>query len=111
MSEMKESVDQVMEMMGELSEHQPETMRHFKLFMGNVLKEGVLDLKTKELIAVGTAITARCKYCIAIHVKKALEAGASRDEILESATVAILMGGGPAMTYVVDVKKALDEFV
>jgi len=26
------------------------------------------------------------------------------------ASVAILMGGGPAMTYIVEVKKALDEF-
>jgi len=111
MGEMKESVDQVMKMMAELSKQQPHTMRNFKEFMGNVLKEGVLDTKTKELIAVGTAITARCKYCIAIHVEKALKAGATREEILETSAVAILMGGGPAMTYVTDVKKALDEYL
>jgi len=111
MGEMKESVDSVMQMMGELSKHQPETMRHFKSFMGSVLKEGVLDTKTKELIAIGTSITARCKYCIAIHVEKALNAGAAKEEILEAAIVAILMGGGPAMTYVSEVKKALDEYL
>ena len=110
MSEMKQSIDEVMGMMGNLSKHQPESLRHFKAFMGQVLKEGVLDTKTKELIAVGTSITARCKYCISLHVKKALEAGANRDEIFEAATVAMLMGGGPAMTYIVEVKKALDEF-
>jgi len=108
---MKKSIDDVMEMMSALSEHQPETMRHFKMFMGQVLKEGILDTKTKELIAVGTAITARCKYCIALHVKKALDAGATKDELMETATVAMLMGGGPAMTYIVEVKKALDEFL
>ena len=107
---MKQSIDEVMGMMGNLSKHQPESLRHFKAFMGEVLKEGVLDTKTKELIAVGTSITARCKYCIALHVKKALDAGANRDEIFEAATVAMLMGGGPAMTYIVEVKKALDEF-
>ena len=111
MGEMKESVDSVMQMMGELSKHQPETLRHFKSFMGSVLKEGVLDTKTKELIAIGTSITARCKYCIAIHVEKALNAGATKEEIFESAIVAILMGGGPAMTYVSEVKKALDEYL
>ena len=111
MGEMQDSVDSVMQMMGELSKQQPETMRHFKAFMGDVLKEGVLDTKTKELVAVGTAITARCKYCIAIHVGKALNVGATREEILEVASVAILMGGGPAMTYIVEVKKALDEFM
>ena len=111
MGEMKDSVDSVMQMMGELSKQQPETLRHFKAFMGSVLKEGILDTKTKELVAVGTSITARCKYCIAIHVEKALKAGATKEEILEAATVAILMGGGPAMTYIVEVKKALDEFL
>jgi AhpD family alkylhydroperoxidase len=110
MGEMQESVDQVTDMMTELSNYQPQSLRHFKAFMGQVLKEGVLDTKVKELIAIGTGITARCKYCIAIHVKKALDAGATRDEILEASTVAILMGGGPAMTYIVEVKKALDEF-
>ena len=109
MSEMKQSVDDVNTMMGELSKHQPESLRHFKAFMGQVLKEGILDTKTKELIAVGTAITARCKYCIALHVKKALAAGATKDEIFEAATVAMMMGGGPAMTYIVEVKKALDQ--
>ena len=110
MGEMKESVDSVMQMMLELSKKQPKTMRYFKQFMDSVLSEGILDTKTKELVTLGTAITARCKYCIAIHVEKALKAGATREEILETATVAILMGGGPAMTYVVEVSKALDEF-
>lgn len=110
MGEMIQSVEDVNIMMGELSKHQPESLRHFKAFMGHVLKEGILDTKTKELIAVGTAITARCKYCIALHVKKALAAGANKDEIFEAATVAMMMGGGPAMTYIVEVKKALDEF-
>ncbi|OYT29251.1 alkylhydroperoxidase [Thermoplasmatales archaeon ex4572_165] len=110
MSKMKQSIDEVMEMMGDLSKHQPESLRHFNAFMGEVLKGGVLDTKTKELIAVGTSITARCGYCIALHVKKALDAGANRDEIFEAATVAMLMGGGPAMAHIVEVKKALDEF-
>lgn len=111
MGEMKESVDQVIDMMEELSKHQPTSMKNFKKFMNEVLKEGTLDTKTKELITLGTAITARCKYCIAIHVKKALDAGATKEEILEASSVAILMGGGPAMTYVTDVKKALDEYL
>ena len=110
MGEMSESVDSVMNMMKELHKKQPETMRSFNAFMGAVLKPNVLDTKTKELITLGTAITARCKYCIAIHVTKSLDAGATPDEIMEAATVAILMGGGPAMTYVTEVKHALDDY-
>lgn len=110
MGEMLESIEKVQAMMKELSRSNKETMRHFQQFMGSVLEPDALDTKTKELIALGTAITARCKYCIAIHVKKCLEASASREEILEAATVSILMGGGPAMTYVAEVKDALEEF-
>ncbi len=109
MGEMLKSIEKVQAMMKELSRSNKDTMRHFQQFMGNVLEAGALDTKTKELIALGTAITARCKYCIAIHVKKCLEAGADREEILEAATVSILMGGGPAMTYVAEVKDALEE--
>lgn len=110
MAEMKEAIEDFQEAMKLLSKNNPDVIRDFKRFMNSVLKEGYLDTKTKELIALGTAITARCKYCIGIHVQKALEAGASREEILEASTVAILMGGGPALTYVAEVKKALEEF-
>ncbi len=109
MGEMLDSIEKVQAMMKELSRTNRDTMRYFQQFMGSVLEPDALDTKTKELIALGTAITARCKYCIAIHVKKCLEAGATREEILEAATVSILMGGGPAMTYVAEVKDALEE--
>jgi len=87
-----------------------EVMQSFGDFMHKVLRDGVLDTRTKELIALGMAITARCSYCIGIHVNKALQAGVTHAEIIEVCKVAILMGGGPAMTYIAEVKKALDLF-
>ncbi len=110
MGEMRKAIEDFHGAMKMLSRNNPETMRDFTKFMDSVLKEGYLDTKTKELIALGMAITARCKYCIGLHVEKALKAGASKEEILEAATVAILMGGGPALTYIAEVKKALEEF-
>lgn len=88
----------------------PEVMQAFGGFMNQVLCDGVLDTRTKELIALGMAITARCAYCIGIHVDKALRAGVTHAEIIEVCKVAMLMGGGPAMTYIAEVKKALDLF-
>ncbi len=69
-----------------------------------------LDRKTKEFIALGMSITSQCKYCIGMHVQKALDAGASADEIIEVCQIAMLMGGSPAMTYVAEVRKALDLY-
>lgn len=110
MGEMEKSIEEFQDAMKALMKNNRNSMRDFQEFMGHVLEPGALDTKTKELIALGTAITARCKYCIALHVKKSLEVGATREEILEAATVSILMGGGPALTHVAEVKKALDEF-
>ena len=81
-----------------------------KKLMPDVLKDGVLSLKQKELIALGIAICATCDYCIALHVKKCFEAGATKEEIAEVCGVAIPMGGGPALTYSAFVAKAIEEF-
>ena len=60
---------------------------------------GPLDKKTVHLIAVALGICRMCEYCIATHTKEAFEAGATREELTEAAFVAILMSGGPAVTY------------
>ncbi|KXA94263.1 alkylhydroperoxidase, partial [candidate division MSBL1 archaeon SCGC-AAA259I09] len=66
--------------------------------------------KTKQLVALGTSITAGCRYCMGLHVKGAFEAGADSEEIYETALVAVMMGGSPALTYVTDVKEAIEEY-
>ncbi|NBD94914.1 MAG: carboxymuconolactone decarboxylase family protein [Gammaproteobacteria bacterium] len=72
--------------------------------------DGALSAKTKELIALGIAITVRCDGCIAFHVHDAIQAGASRAEIVEAIGVAILMGGGPSMVYGTEALSALEQF-
>jgi len=111
MGEMRDAMRDVKRAMTTLGKQVPDEMEGFGTFMGAVLKPGKLDLKTKELIALGMGLTARCKYCIGIHTEKALQAGATPEELWEVATVAVMMGGGPAMTYVAELQKALDEFV
>lgn len=110
MSDVKENIIDFKRAKKALMENNEEAMGEFADFMDEVLEEKHLDVKTKELIALATGITARCKYCIDIHTQTALESGATREEIMEAAFVAIMMGGGPAMTYVAELKKALDEF-
>ncbi|MBC6995122.1 carboxymuconolactone decarboxylase family protein [Lewinella lacunae] len=72
--------------------------------------DGALNAKTKELIALGVAIAVRCDGCIAFHVHDALQAGASRAEIMETIGVAVLMGGGPALMYGCEAEEALQQF-
>ena len=95
----------------ELAQANPELMGAFAHFTQTDLKAGAVDAKTKELIAVGIAIYARCEYCVVHHVYKALECGAAPNEISEAAFVAIAMGGGPSMTYLATLlQDAITEF-
>jgi AhpD family alkylhydroperoxidase len=59
-------------------------------FYRETCRASALDRKTKELVAIGASLTARCQGCIEGHIRKALRHGASREEISE--TIAIAMG-------------------
>ncbi|MDQ7053863.1 MAG: carboxymuconolactone decarboxylase family protein [candidate division KSB1 bacterium] len=49
----------------------------------------VLDMKTKELIALAVSIATGCQGCFKGHVKKAVRHGATREEVGEAIAVAI----------------------
>lgn len=76
-----------------------------------VLQDGALDRKTKELMALAVSIALRCEGCIAAHTHDAIEAGAERAEILEAIGVAILMSGGPGTVYAAHAYDALEQFL
>ena len=88
----------------------PETMSAFGSLSRAAQANGALDKKVKELIAVGIAVAGRCDACIAYHVRGALRAGASRQEIGEALAVAIQLGGGPSLNYAADALRAFDQF-
>lgn len=88
----------------------PEVMAGFGELHSSAVAKGALETKSKELIALGIAIAVHCDGCIAFHVHDALNAGATRQEILEAIGVAILMGGGPSMVYGCKAMEALNEF-
>ncbi|AZS15170.1 carboxymuconolactone decarboxylase family protein [Paenibacillus lutimineralis] len=95
----------------ELSGTNAASVNAFMNLLGTNYADGAIDTKTKELISVGIAAYNRCEYCIVFHVYKALEAGATREQIIEAAMVAVAFGGGPSMAYSVTLlKDSIDEF-
>ena len=58
--------------------------------------DGALTKGHKELIAIGISIIINCESCLEWHIKQALEAGMSKEQIIEAVGVGIEMGGGPA---------------
>ncbi len=105
----REKFDEIQRLLGRLEAETPEAIRAFKAFMAAVERPSPLGLKEKELINVALAVAAQCEWCIAFHVRGALENGASRAEILDAAMQAVLMHGGPALMYLTPVLGVLDE--
>lgn len=101
---------QIGQQLAQLSAEIPGVMSGFRELHRGALADGALDRRTKELVALAISIAIRCDGCIAYHVRDALEAGATREEILEIIGVAILMGGGPSTVYGADARRALDEY-
>jgi len=48
----------------------------------------VLDAKVQELISIAASLVAKCDGCIDGHMKKALELGATKEEISETICIA-----------------------
>jgi len=101
--------DEIKERMKELRTETPEQMAAFQKFLETIHKEGALSAKQKELIALAIGIAKQCKICIAFHLEKALNAGATREEILEAGWVAVLMAGGPGLAYFTILLEMLEE--
>ena len=95
----------------EISQTNGEAVEAFMNLLGTAYEPKALDIKTKELMSVAIGIYNRCEYCIIYHSYKAFEAGATKEEIMESAMVSVAFGGGPAMAYSVTLlKECVEEF-
>ncbi|HEX3655597.1 MAG TPA: carboxymuconolactone decarboxylase family protein [Pirellulales bacterium] len=81
---------------GELA---PEAWKGFMAFDQAAMADGALPAKTKELIAVGVALTTQCPYCIEIHTKRAKAAGCTEAELAETVMVAACLRAGGAVTH------------
>src|SRR4051812_48803807 len=77
----------------------PEAFRAFVAFDEAALKAGAISSKYKELIAVAVGLTTQCPYCIEIHAKRAKQAGATDQDLAETALVAAALRAGGAMTH------------
>ena len=62
-------------------------------------EDGAIPRKFRELIAVAVALTTQCPYCIEVHSKAAKVAGASREELTETAFLAAALRAGGGATH------------
>lgn len=93
-----------------LRSHNAELMQGFGALSSSALAAGVLDEKTKELIAMAISVANRCDACIGFHARTLVRLGATPEEYREMLGVAVYMGGGPSLMYASNALAAYEEF-
>ena len=88
----------------------PDLMKAFGDMAAAATRDGALDKKTKELIALALGVAGHCDACIGFHVKALVRLGATRSEVDDALGVAIYMGGGPSAMYAANAVAAFNEF-
>lgn len=76
-------------------------------FYKETYKTSQIDRKNKELIAIAASLGFKCQGCLKGHIEKALQYGATREEISETISVAM----GVAAASVVDQSDLISEIM
>ena len=59
----------------------------------NAYAEGALNVKTKELLGLVASAVLRCDDCVKYHLESSYKVGASKEEVMETLSIATLVGG------------------
>ncbi len=70
---------------------------------------GALSVKHKELMGLVASLVLRCDDCVSYHVAQSVAAGASRDEIVETMSIGLVVGGTIVVPHLRRAVEFLDE--
>lgn len=96
--------------LGKLRKEMPDVMNAFSSLAQSATKDGALDKKTKELMALALGIAGHCEGCIGFHTQTLVKLGLTREELVETLGLAVYMGGGPSLMYAAEALIAFEEF-
>ncbi|MGB2983491.1 MAG: carboxymuconolactone decarboxylase family protein [Candidatus Bipolaricaulia bacterium] len=106
---MRAATDELAETMKKLSTSPyGATVSAWRRFTAAAHADGALSRKHKELTAIAISLVKGCERCISYHVRSAIAAGATAEEIQESAFVAVIMDGGPSLAHMGAVLAAIE---
>ncbi len=89
-----------------------QVVRRFFALDTQTYQAGALDVKTKELLGLVASLVLRCDDCISYHVAQCREAGATREELFETFSVGLVVGGSiviPHLRRAVDFLDRLEQ--
>ncbi len=95
--------------LAKLRAESPDVMKGFSELAAAATRDGALDKKTKELIALALGVAARCDGCLGFHTQALTRLGATRQEVVETLCMAVYMGGGPSLMYAAEAITAFEQ--
>ena len=75
----------------------------------SVGEEGVLPVKVKELVVIGVLASRSIEYGVVAHMRRALQYGATKQELFEAVKAAAIPGGGVAYSVGIRALKQLSD--
>ena len=75
----------------------------------SVGEDGTLSVKVKELIVLGVLASRGLQYGVAAHMRRAIEYGATKEELFEAIKAAAVPGGGVAYSVGIRALQELDQ--
>jgi AhpD family alkylhydroperoxidase len=82
-----------------------QVVRRFFALDTQAYQAGALDVKTKELLGLVASLVLRCDDCISYHVAQCRQAGVNRDEMFETFSVGLIVGGSIVIPHL---RRAVD---
>ncbi|MBX2975382.1 MAG: carboxymuconolactone decarboxylase family protein [Ignavibacteriaceae bacterium] len=70
---------------------------------------GALNTKTKELMGLSASMVLRCNDCIFYHIDRSIQEGATREELMETFNVALIVGGSIVIPHLRYAFEIMDE--
>lgn len=98
-----------LELLDRLKRMSPDVMDAEWRVLDITYQDGALSSRVKRLIALGIALRAGCPNCVLAQTRHALDAGASKEEILEVIAVEVAMSGATGVAESLRVIRLLDE--
>ena len=105
----QEPAEKATELFRQMNKHRRDVFKSYQGFTAAIKKGSSIEGKYQSLILIACSILSQCDMCISLHVQNAAVQGASRDEIIDAALLAVAMGGSPRMMYMKYVYEELDK--
>ena len=84
-------------------------IRRFFALDTRAYEGGALDVKTKELLGLVASMVLRCDDCITYHLTRCVEEGVSDDELFETFSVGLVVGGSIVIPHLRRAVATVDE--